>query len=137
MKTMKFVAKVVVLALVVAILIAIPQIVTAIWTYMSTDAGYMWVVNMTIAIVIAIIVFWIFSTRWPAWATWTLSVIIFLVTVMVCEALIWHPADIGEIIATKITVTKVVYVLLGIAFSAIIYRFEHKGKVALPEDGKK
>lgn len=133
--TLKFVAKVIIISLVFLVVVTVPQILVEVWGYLKSDIGYMWTINMAIAIIVSISVFAVLKhQRVRGWLIWTLAILTMLIVVVVCECLIWHPNEIGSLIAAKASLEKVKYTSLGIGFATGVYWFENRRDPYDPEE---
>lgn len=119
----RFVAKSILLALVALVIITIPQIIAEIWGFMSKDIGYMWVINMAVATVSALVMFNISKNKLPVGVTWVITGITFVIIIVLCESIIWHPAEIGALVANKITMRDIGFAILGMAVCTVVYIF--------------
>lgn len=120
---LQFVAKSIMLSLVALVIFTVPQIIVEVWGFLSQDIGYMWAINMAVAIVIALAVFNMSKNKLPRWVTWVITGITFVIIIVLCESIIWHPAEIGALVASKITMRDVGFVILGMAACTVVYIF--------------
>lgn len=123
---LKFVIKTILIVFVALLAVKVPQIFVANCGYMITsDMGYVWVINFVIAFVVA----WLVPKRIidaDSGIYYVISTITFIVVAVLCESVIWHPREIGAIIAQGITLERVVCVGIGILASAATSFIERK-----------
>lgn len=121
-KTVMFVVLAAVFAGIFLIVATVPQMVVEVWRYMGIDLGYKWVVNMTMGFLAAIGVNFICKkANWGRVSTIVLAIAVMLVVIVAFECVVWHPKEFGEMITSKLSPTKIFYMLLGIAASALSY----------------
>lgn len=129
-KIIMFVVLAAVFAGIFLIVATVPQMVVEVWNYMSIDLGYKWVINMLMGFFAAIGVNVICKKAgWGKVATIVLAVVVMLVVIVAFECIVWHPKEFGGMIASKLSPTKIIYMLLGIlasSFSYFVVEMSHK-----------
>ncbi len=116
-KFMIFVAVAVIAAIVLVTGVkSLADILKSVWTFaVETDKGYMWIVNILVAAVVA----YIFSQSKAKSAT-VLGFVGFVLTVIFCECILWHRTEIwGLIVSNTFEPERLTNVGLGILASAI------------------
>ncbi len=121
-KVVMFVVLAAVFAGIFMIVATVPQMVVEVWKYMSIDLGYKWVINMLVGFLAAIAVNVICSRAgWGKVGTVVLAIVVMLVVIVAFECVVWHPKEFGGMIASKLSPTKIIYMLLGILASMFSY----------------
>lgn len=116
-KFMIFVAVAVIVAIVLVTGVkSLTDILKSVWTFaVETDKGYMWIVNILVAAVVA----YIFKQSKAKGAT-ALGFIGFVLTAIFCECILWHRTEIwGIIVSNTFEPERLTNVGLGILASAI------------------
>ena len=122
-KKIMFVVKSILMGLMALVIITTPQIIAEVWGFMGKDLGYMWAVNMVIAMILALVMFNITKNKMPRWITWRITALVFVIAIVLCESIIWHPAEIGTLISTKITARDIGFVAVGIVACTVVRFF--------------
>lgn len=127
-----FVIKTVFIVFAALLAVKVPEIFVANFGYMiKSDMGYVWVINFVIAFVVAwIIPKKIIDAESSRGIYYVITVGTFIVVTILCESVIWHPREIGTIIARGITLERVICVGIGILASAATSFIERKKKSA-------
>ncbi len=123
-KFMIFVAIAVIAAIVLVTGVkSLTDILKSVWTFaLETDKGYMWIVNIAIAAVIAYVL-----SQGKSKAAKVFAVIGFFVTLIISECAIWHRTEIWAIIAGNTFQTeRITNVALGVVASAIAFVIAEK-----------
>jgi len=102
--------------------ITLPQIISEVWGYMSKDVGYVWVINMLIAIVVAMIIANV--TQFKDGIRIALAIVTFVIVAIACECIIWHPSEISALISSKVTVKEAMWAVLGLVVSIVAYALQ-------------
>ncbi len=116
----------VVLALVIAgiflTVATVPKMLIEVWKYMGSDVGYKWVINMAVGFIVAIIVRIICKkAQYTNTVANLIAAALMLIMIVVCECVIWHSKEFGELITSRLTIHKVAYMGLGILAAIISY----------------
>ena len=123
----KFIVFVAIAILVAFVLVtgvrSIADILKSVWTFaVETDKGYMWIINIAVSAVIAFV-----FTQSKSRAANFFAIVGFLVTIIVCECLFWHRAEIWSIISTNaLQAERLKSVGLGVLASAVAYIIAEK-----------
>lgn len=131
-KFVMFVIKTVLIVFAALLIAKVPQIFVANCGYMvNSDMGYVWVINFAIAFLVA----WFVSQRLyyaevAKGYQYAITICVFIIVTVLCESAIWHPLEIGTIIAQGITLERMACVGVGILASAITSFIERKKKTA-------
>lgn len=121
-KVVMFVVLAAVFAGIFMVVATVPQMVVEVWKYMGIDLGYKWVINMSVGFLAAIGVNVICKkANWGRAATIVLAIVVMLVVIVAFECVVWHPKEFGGMIVSKLSPTKIIYMLLGIAASSLAY----------------
>ncbi len=116
-KTVKFAVVAILIAMIFIVGANTPRVIKEMWKYVTEiDKGYMWIINIAIAAIVAFIV-----SRVPSRKAKVLSVVSFLLTVILAECIIWHIGEISAILMTTIAKRNWIYVGVGVLASTIAY----------------
>ncbi len=125
---LKFVLRTILVVLAALLVVKIPQIIVACCGFMiKSDMGYMWVINIAVAFVVAQIVPR-FIEAGSEKAYYAIMVCTFAVVTILCESAIWHPSEIGTILIHGISFDKVIYIGVGILASSVTFFIERRRK---------
>lgn len=126
-KTLRFVVVAIMIAAIFAMGANMKDVMVEIWKYIiEIDKGYMWIINIAIGAVVAILVSQIDSKLAKV-----ISVILFVVAVLVSECLLWHRSEIGAtLIEGIIKKETLINTGIGVLASTIAYIILEKGDEA-------
>lgn len=120
----KFLVKAVVTALILGVIIKTPVMAKAIWSYCTgVDKGYMWVVNMACAMVVALVT-WAKLRRIRVPFRAIVSAFAFAVMLFFAEVFFWHATEIWQLISMDITVKEMSaagFTLLAVTIAYIFH----------------
>ena len=99
-RILQFLGRVIVVALLAMAVINLPMLtVTTFENCMMADKGYMWVVNLLAAAIVAYTWGRIYTGNN---ATKIIGgIVLFLLMILVCETAIWHPTQFGKMMAER------------------------------------
>lgn len=122
-KTFKFAVVAVFIAMIFIVGANTPDLFKAIWKYATeVDKGYMWIVNIVIGAIVAVIV-----AQGRSKTAKFLAMISFLIAVLLSECIIWHRSEITAILMSATDQEeKWVYVGIGVLASIIAYLIVEK-----------
>ena len=119
-----FLVKVVLTALIMGVIIKTPAMAKAIWSYCTgVDKGYMWVVNMACAMVVALVT-WVKLRRMKVPFRAIVSAFAFAVTLFFAEVFFWHATEIWQLLSTDISAKEVSaagFTLLAVTIAYIFH----------------
>jgi len=122
-----FVLRTILVVLAALLVVKIPQIIIACCGFMiKSDMGYMWVINIAIAFVVAQIIPRFIEVGEKIY--YIVMVCTFAVVTILCESAIWHPSEIGTILIHGVSLEKVVYIGVGILASSVTFFIERRKK---------
>lgn len=119
-----FLIKTVLTALIIGVIIKTPAMAKAIWSYCTgIDKGYMWVINMACAMVVAIVT-WVKLRRIKVPFRAIVSAFAFAVTLFFAEVFFWHATEIWQLLSTDISAKEVSaagFTLLAVTIAYIFH----------------
>lgn len=119
-----FLIKAVVTALIIGVIIKTPAMAKAIWSYCTgIDKGYMWVINMACAMVVALVT-WVKLRRVKVPFRVIVSGFAFAVTLFFTEVFFWHATEIWQLLSTDISAKEVSaagFTLLAVTIAYIFH----------------
>lgn len=119
-----FLIKAVLTALIIGAIIKTPAMAKAIWSYCTgVDKGYMWVVNMACAMVVALVT-WVKLRRMKVPFRAIVSAFAFAVTLFFAEVFFWHATEIWQLLSTDISAKEVSaagFTLLAVTIAYIFH----------------
>lgn len=112
-----------VVAIVIAMIFAIlggnaKEVFSSIWKFaVEVDKGYMWIVNIAIGAVVALVI-----SQLKSKVATVVAIITFILVVILSECLIWHRDEIGAILFNGISnIDTWIYIGLGVLASMLAY----------------
>lgn len=116
-----FLVKIILVILICGAIAQTRLLAKAIWEFcVTTDKGYMWVINMAIAMAVAIVI-WNKQRTLKIPFRIIVCAFVFIVILCVSEIVLWHASEIWTLISAEISEEKVEAVLAMIIISELAY----------------
>lgn len=125
-KIAKFAVGTALVELMISLVVILPDITTLCCRFcIDSDAGYMWVINLTIGLIVAVLMY---GTLKEKKKRMLFSIITFFVSVLVLEFALWHRVEFQSLFATNITKDKIIGMIIGFISANVVLAMVLKGE---------
>lgn len=117
-ETIKFVCTAILIAVLMVTISQTKVMATSLWDYWTkTDKGYMWTLNIIIAVIVGS---WMFGRR-KGKTIAALKLLVMFCVAIISECLLWHHSDIWGIIVSQMTMNNLILAGGGIVAATIAF----------------